>query len=361
MKYLPTAVLSGLLLSSQIFAQVDETQIIPFQAGTPARAADMNQNIQTLITAINNNTAQIKSLREQLSIVPASINLAQPTLDQELAGSVFRMAIVESAVGGSRDRNGLTEIGNLRHKVFGEDASITLNADHTLSLTTNSRERESNLDINSGYDAADPSNPFPLIIDVNVLTDLDTVESPTFSGTWSVSGQVLTLNYDGESETYSVSVDGNTLLAQGSDVDNDDPNITMVSVGMDVATRIHKPQPNIEIDVETFGGLLDFNAVNNGPSELVNDTNTKTFKIKNTGSANLIIGSSSLIQEAGADFTFTKQHGPITIAPNSESTLLKLDNPLTQGSNRKDASVYIMTNDPDTPTFIVNIHSTNNP
>jgi hypothetical protein len=350
----------SLLSSLHLTAQVDQAQIVPFQAGTPARASDMNQNIQTLITAINNNTAQLQALQNQMSIIASVTNLPQPTLQQNLAGSVYHVGILEIAHGTSSTRTGLTEIGDMRHTIFGETGTLTLNTDNTLTITLVGNESTANLTINSGFDETDPTNPFPLIMDVNVAQE-GFPETETLTGTWSLAGSVLTLDLDGDTETFSVSVDGNTLFNSSTDTNNDDPNITLHDVSVDVGVRISKPQPNIEITVESTTGTLIFNPANNGASEELNDTNTKVIVIKNTGNGNLVLGSSAMIQDAGGDFMLTSQTGSVTIAPGAEYTTLELDNPLTQGSTRKDAAIYLMSNDPDTPTFIVNIHSTNNP
>lgn len=342
----------SLLLPLGISAQVDESQIIQFQAGTPARAADMNQTIQALITTINNNNAEIKALRDQLTLVPSKVNLAQPTLQQNLAGSVYHLGILEAAHGTKTTTDGAQQTTRLmRHALFGETGTLTLNADSTLTLGLTGAMRELDLILLSGVNT--PS--------YGTTSQFGAPETENLTGTWSLAGSVLTLNLDGDTETFSVSVDGNTLINNGSDTENDDPSITMHTVSMDVGVRISKPQPNIEVVVESGPGVLVFTPINNGVSEGVNDTNAKHIVIKNTGTGNLVLGSSAMIQETGGDFTFTKQTGSVTIAPNTEYRMLELVNPLSQGGTRRDAAIYLMTNDPDTPTFIVNVHSTNNP
>lgn len=351
----------SLLSSLPLTAQVNQSQIIPFQAGTPARAADMNQNIDELIRAVNENTAQLKALQDQMSIIASVINLPQPTLQQNLAGSVYKLGIMETGIGASSHRNGLTEIGNMRHNMFNESGDLTLNVDGSASYAFNGKEREFLLDINSGFHADDPNSPFPAIIDVNVSNSGTWNEVDTITGTWSVSGNVLTLNVDGDTETFFVSTDGNSLLNNAIDADNGDPNITMHSSSLDVGIRISKPQPNLEVQIDSVsGGHVHIDPPNNGTPFLNNDTNGKLIVIKNTGTGNLVLGSSALIQDPGGDFTFAGQTGSVTIAPGAEHSI-EFVNPLSQGSTRKDAAIYLMTNDPDTPTFIYNFYSTNNP
>jgi hypothetical protein len=345
---------------------VDEGQIIDFQAGTPARAADMNQTMQELISAINDNAAEVKALREQLSIVASKVNLPQPTLEQNLAGSVYRVNSLEAGHGTSSVRTGLTEIGRLRDSVFAESGTLTLNANNTLSYAFAGSANEAEVFVNSGFSAEDPNSQFPVIMDVNV-SQADFPENDTLPGTWALAGNVLTLTLDGEDETVAVSVDGNTLLLGGTD-SFVDGGLNMFEASMAVAVRVSKPQPNIEVRVEIrstaapYPWILESNPENNGAAELINQNNGQyRIVISNTGTGDLVLGSSIMIQDTGGDFSFPNQNAPITIAPGTEYTGLVLTNPVSSGSNRRDAAIYLMSNDPDTPTFIYNIYSDQEP
>jgi len=53
----------SLILPGLIFAEpVDESQVTTFQAGQPAHAAEVNQTIQALVTAVNDNAARVVEL-----------------------------------------------------------------------------------------------------------------------------------------------------------------------------------------------------------------------------------------------------------------------------------------------------------
>ena len=336
-------------------------QVAQFQPGTPARAADMN----ALVTAINNNTAQLKALQDQMSIVASVTNLPQPTLQQNLAGSVYHVGILETAHGTSTSLNGEQRTRLMRHTLFGETGTLTLNTDNTVTLTLAGKESEANLTLLSGVPTADPANETP---SYGSVSQTQFVENETLTGTWSVAGNVLTLNLDGDTETFSVSVDGNTLFNSAADTNNDNPNITMYSVGLDVGIRIHKPQPNILVRFRKR--IVDryewTEATNNGdPYRLIIDmytlaNNDKLF-IKNTGGANLVLGSRLMIQTQGTGLLVAPQSSPITIPPNTEIEIVVTQSSLPPLYGTEDiASIYFMSNDPDTPTLIANISSIGN-
>lgn len=352
MKYLHITTLCGLLINSQMIAQVDEAQIIPFQAGAPARAADVNQNIQTLITAINNNNAEIKLLREQLALVPSKINLPQPTQQQNLAGSIYHVGILEAAHGTSTTLNGEQRTRLMRHMLFGETGTLTLNTDNTVTLTLAGKQSEADLTLLSGVPAADPTNESP---SYGSISQAEFVENETLTGTWSLAGSVLTLVLDGDTETFSVSVDGNTLFNNGADTDTDDPNITMHSVSMDVGVRISKPQPNIYVFFKRSDGV-EMPLLNDGTKYILNSGGTSTFKIhmRNTGTSDLIVGSQAVIRTSGNnDLVMTSSNR--VLAPGEDQWVLVTDN--VSGGLDSEASVYLMSNDTDTPTYIVNVNS----
>lgn len=343
-------------------ASVNENNVVDFQAGQPACAADVNQTIQALVDAINDNTAQIAALQDQVSIIASVVNLAQPTLQQELEGSVFQFASLDVGAGATQVRNGLTEIGTMRHAIYYEAGTLTLNSDGTLDFSSDFRERETNLSINSGFDQLDPSNPFPLIMDVDVSDDID--ESGTFSiaGTWSLIGQELHLTIDGENEVLHVSTDGTTILSQNTDMDTGS-NVDTLFISMVVGIRTYKPQPDIHVKIDNTGNspaIID--AENNGTpfhlfSQGANVGDGRHIYIENTGDVDLILGSRALIQPTDSAFSMEAQSGPVTIAPNTEISI-RIDSDMPAlGEPEDTAAIYLMSNDPDTPTFIVNVKS----
>lgn len=347
----------GLLCPMGISAQVDETQIIPFQAGTPATAAHMNQTIQALIATINSNNAELKLLRQELALVPTTVNLPQPTLEQDIAGSVYRLGYFSVEAGNNNFiRDGDYKVQNIRHTINNGEIILTLNTDGTLTLQLDEHEREMNLYI-LRYEPSGAT----VLSDGTVSSergDFPTVE--TINGTWSVAGNILTLNLGGDAETLFVSPDGNSVFNNENDtyVDN---GLNMFGANLFMGVRISKPQPNIEVHFPVPGEITStIVVVNNDDPVKFDDTNPRTITIKNTGNGNLVLGSSALIQDVGGDFTFPTQDAPVSIAPNTEFTL-QVTNPHDQGNNRQDGKVYLMTNDPDTPTFILNIYSTDNP
>ncbi|MGJ8649467.1 MAG: hypothetical protein ACSHX4_03830 [Opitutaceae bacterium] len=373
------AVLS-ILCPLSLFAQVNDAQIIPFQAGTPATAADMNQNIDELTRAINENTAQLQALQEQMSIIASVINLAEPTLQENLSGSVYKLGILEIGHGVSDVLAGEYRTQLMRDSIWGESGTLTLNANNTASLVLNGQQSEALLNLGSGVPAADPSAETPSYGDVSLSSFPP--ESETIAGTWSLAGNVLSVVLGIDTQTFNVSIDGNTLLHTFTDSEPDGT-MTVRYAGMDLGIRISKPQPNIEveIDADVFENpdwnVIPILATNSGAPHSIFDgpgsgsqsgiesfrasaaSNGRKIYIKNTGTSDLTLGSSALQQTQGGGLSLQNQGGPITIAPNTEFELTITDTVFDETAVTATdlGAIYLMTNDPDTPTFIVNISS----
>ena len=148
--------LPGLLLADP----VNETQVITFQAGQPACAADMNQTVQALIAAVNDNAARIAELEAQL-------RRAQRPLSAKVLGSSYQIYSYEAGLGEvstTQNVGGPGSIvanthGKLGHSSFIETGTLVLNIDGTASLTASSFEREVYMDTFATHDANSPAVP----------------------------------------------------------------------------------------------------------------------------------------------------------------------------------------------------------
>ncbi len=112
-------------------------------------------------------------------------------------------------------------------------------------------------------------------------------------------------------------------------------NVPLIGTGIGI--------PNISVTPTSY----NFGNVNVGSSSA-----PQTFTVSNTGTANIVIGTISI---TGTDvFKFSKQNDTCsgkTLAPSSNCTLQTVFTPVSAGS--KSASLSILSNDPDTPTFNV--------
>lgn len=369
--------IASLLSPMSISAQVDQAQVIPFQAGTPATAADMNQNIQALIAVINSNNAEIKALRdelalvpsnaqvesikEELALVPTKLNLPQPTLQQEMSGSVYRLGSISASLGTKESATG----SDMRNKIHAAEGYLTLKSDGSMTLAIDQRERLVDTNVINGREGAITDGngdevKFPIFTAASFYTE-DLPENDPFDGTWSLAGRTLTLGLGGDAVTFFVSVDGSTLFNNEKDLSTDF-GFSMYSFNMAVGVRISKPQPNILVRIDNTGSSPDIiDAVNNGtPSHLIkgSSTNGRRIYVRNTGDADLVLGSRTVIHTQGGGMSIPPQTGTISIAPNTEISIPVTDINIPTISEQEDlAGIYLMSNDSDAPTFIVNIKS----
>ena len=76
--------------------------------------------------------------------------------------------------------------------------------------------------------------------------------------------------------------------------------------------------------------------------------------MRNTGTSDLIVGSQAVIRTSGNnDLVMTSSNR--VLAPGEDQWVLVTDN--VSGGLDSEASVYLMSNDTDTPTYIVNVKS----
>ena len=197
-----------------------------------------------------------------------------------------------------------------------------------------------------------PNQPIALpdIRRVDLSTPLDDAENVVDVGTWSMGGQDITLNLDGDTSNIVVSADGNILMMGGGALD-DLNGIPMLLSSMAMAVRANPPN----IAVETVDGTpIDHDGA---PLQFVGPTNqlvTKAIRIVNLGDADLTNMSLSIGGATGATFTIEEGLDNSSLAPGAQDlvTIGFVDHPAAGGSS---AALFIDSNDADTPSFRVNL------
>ncbi len=197
-----SAVLIALSLSADT---VDNAEIVTFTAATPACAADVNQTIQELVSAINDNNAQIAALEARIAALEA------PTLSAILTGSTFTVYTIETGVGAT---SGAGSAGILNAFVGGDTSIFTLSAGGILSVSYDFTERATTLDVEQNL-FGDEDNI------VTIQTDIQDSGTGTDTGTWSLSGSTLTISYDGDTDEYLVTPDGNMFVSGAAELDDE--------------------------------------------------------------------------------------------------------------------------------------------
>ena len=323
---------------------VDETLVSTFQAGQPACAADVNQNFLALIAAVNDNAARVAELEAQLRQI-------QRPLDAKVSGSTYTIYSYETGLGEYSSTQNVTgpgtivknTNGRLGHWSFVETGILTLNADGSASLDVASHEREVYVDTFATHDVDSPD--LPQIARVDLSTPIDDAEALLVDGTWSISGQNLTLNIEGEVVSLVVSADGNILMAGGVGIDGTSPPILTTSMAMAVRTN----PPNLA--VETFEGIP---VSDNGDpiqfTSFVGAEETKSIRILNLGDADL--SGLSLELSGSVDFQIEQDLGSPLLGPGGQA-LIKIR--FTEGPGPGNALLRIFSNDPDTPIYRVNL------
>lgn len=222
--------MSALLITLSLTADtVDNAEIVTFTAATPAKADDVNQTIQELVSAVNDNAARVATLEGQVATLQSEVGTletqvaaleATPTLLSILTGSSFTVYSHEVGVGASSDGE---QHGILNSFVFGESAQYQLGIGGVLSVGAVYVERGTAVRVN--HHQLDPAflsgQNQEGVTQVTIDTDINATGFDIFSGTWSLSGSTLTVTYDGDTETYLVTPDGNMFVSGGAEVDDE--------------------------------------------------------------------------------------------------------------------------------------------
>lgn len=218
-------VLAYLTLLTQLgfTAPVDEGQVTTFAAGEPAVAAEVNQTLQALITAINDNASRLQALEEQNDPLTALASLSD-----RISDSKFRLMSLGVGVG----NNGTRVTNNVR----GSYDTVILNENGTFSGSINETLRESSIDVsvNVGSD--------PLSSHVTIPEGVNETLDEGFGGAWSLSGQILTLDGD----NYFVSLDGNLLISGGQADESLSGGVTLTEVDLVIGVRVVEPIIRVE-------------------------------------------------------------------------------------------------------------------
>jgi hypothetical protein len=353
---------------------VDEEQITLFQAGDAASADDVNQNFQVLIDAINNNAAKLQELNDNIAKLPAAFVHPQPTLSDNISGSSYKVFTHESGIGieSTTTLTGGSPIvrhtwQDLVHTVFSEASTVTLNSDGTFAIDFVGVERELLASTFAIHDVDSPD--FAQIQSLDVRVVFDDLEADTIIGTWSLSGQELSVTFpaDGEdgpeTEILFVSPDGNVIMLGNQDKGTfGDTSLEVLRSTVVMGVRTHQPEPDVNIQIDNTGNSPDrIDALNNttpfhvfkSPAGVLD---TKRIYIENNGDANLEVTSIALIQEPGSGFGVEELVGTLTLAPGAEQSveITSIVPPINFDAT---AAVYVFTDDPDSPTFIVQVRS----
>ena len=352
-----TALLS--LPLSTLADPVDPDDITTFQAGQPACAADVNETIQALITAVNDNAARVAELE-------AALRNAHRPLQDLVSGSTYN--IYSQAVGNGLDEQyspgaipnttivGVTH-GALAMWSYYEVGELVLNDDGTVSLTTENHERELYLSTYSTHDV--DSQSVPEVARVDLTSGLEDVQSGTLSGTWVLSGQELTLTFgtgeDQDQSVFTVSPDGENLMLGGKETENlsyGSNTIPLLEGNFAMGVRINPP----DIFVETFDGAP---YPNNGPTiEFAAQPGESVFRsvrIVNLGDSDLTNMSVDItpFEGPGQIYEIVKGLDGPTLGPG-EQVLITMRFTNTSPGNAF-ATLEIDSDDPDTSTFDVNL------
>lgn len=184
---LTAAMLSPVSFASEVTAGVDTTV---FSSGSPALAADVNNNFSALIAAINDNSQRIDALGG-----------AGGSLESKISGATYKIQFVGSILGRFSDTSsGFSDV-YMEH--YNGLSTVTLNVDHTISENFSEAMREIGFD---RTECVDPPDCMQMEFRVEDNTDSDSTVS---QGSWSVSGNVLSIMWPGETEADEFFVTGN--------------------------------------------------------------------------------------------------------------------------------------------------------
>jgi len=182
-----------LLGAVAVFAQgVDPAAITTFEAGTPARAADINGNFQALINAINDNAARIANLET---------GSAACTTRDFVVGSTYRMLAAPIGLGGE----------NALGRPWVETAAVEEEYTFLEDGTCRSHGNSVGFALGRAEDG----------IHAEVKERRDDYTDP---GTWEVEGNELRVTWQepGDGWTGTISAGGNTIFVLVSEPAGDD-------------------------------------------------------------------------------------------------------------------------------------------
>lgn len=108
----PLSPTAATFLSASLLSQVNESQVVQFEAGTPAKAAEVNQNFQALVDAINANATAIAAI----------VSGAGTTLEESLGGSTYQFVGLGTGTGATSTNLGDHPL----NVVAGLNATLTL-------------------------------------------------------------------------------------------------------------------------------------------------------------------------------------------------------------------------------------------
>lgn len=180
---------AALLLVGGLAQANNVESLTSFESGTPARAADVNSNFQTLLNAINSNSDRIAALEDATDI--------------SVAGQTYRVFSINADLGvgdGNNDNN--NDFANISGGSL--DAEFTFNTDNTGTQTfTADSSFEVNLPSNNITDFSDDDVPFQEAF------------------TYSQSGSSVTVTFNDGDEIHTVefivSADGRILMGRVSE------------------------------------------------------------------------------------------------------------------------------------------------
>lgn len=202
-KQLATIAFAGLIGASTVWAGEVGT-VTTFSSGSPALASEVNSNFQALITAINDNATRIAELES----AGADNSVAGHTYSLFYAGTFFAAEVdTDGSPGDTTDSRDYTTAEH-----YAGQGSFTFDSVNLTGSGTAGDTGGAELFVGSGGSIGwDGSGAEPQ-------------EALTF--TWSQSGNAVTVDIEGESETlnFVVSEDGSLLAGQGTDsgIDNRD-------------------------------------------------------------------------------------------------------------------------------------------
>ncbi|GGF74009.1 hypothetical protein [Alteromonas lipolytica] len=189
-------------------AEVESADVTTFVSGTPATAADVNSTIAALVTAINDNAVTIAQLQSTLNSQASRIAALETAVESlksadsafTLAGSTYRVGYIGAG------HNYSSDTGYGASDSYGGNALVTFNDGGVLDITELTElEQELSFDLYCS-DQADSSTCSRNLQDYS--------DAGSISGTWSLSGNEISITLEGETETWYVSDNGDVILAK---------------------------------------------------------------------------------------------------------------------------------------------------
>ncbi len=193
---LTAAVLSANAMASEV------TGYTAPQSGQAATAAGVDANFQSLITAINDNNQRIAALEAASGEVT--------DLNAIVSGATYQVFFSGGYINNSSDSQSTFRSSQLER--FGGNTLITFHANNTLSETFNEVGRFIDLEREHNCDQFNNCEHYS-----ETWEDVDQTSGP--GGSWSVSGQTLTVLWPGDApgdeEEFLLSANGSILILGG--------------------------------------------------------------------------------------------------------------------------------------------------